>query len=149
VIEEKEIFVDGERALGRYTVVLLNQTENGHWMPAIMQLDGMVTNYRLLLRPFRKKYLPASLPAHYIKSATLTTQEKYHCIEVRLITDHMLYLMLSTGKLDDLYDDLSAMKSPPPKFQFDDTVAKHDIERLITFFGKQPLKDSPSPPSET
>ena len=111
-------------------------------MPAVMQLDAMVTNYRLLLRPFRKKYAPASLPARYIKSAEMTVQDKYHCVSLKLITDHALYMMLSTGKLDDLYDDLRAMKSPPPKFQFDDSVAKNDIERLITFFGKQPLQDS-------
>lgn len=141
MIEVKEIFVDGERALGRYTIVLLNDM-NGRWMPAIMQLDAMVTNYRLLLRPFRKKYAPASLPARYIKSAEMTLQDKYHCVGLQLITDHALYVMLSTGKLDDLYDDLRAMKSPPPKFQFDDSVAKNDIERLITFFGKQPLQDS-------
>lgn len=142
MIEEKEIFVDGERALGRYTVVLLNQVSNGHWVPATMQLDAMVTNYRLLLRPFRKKYAPASLPARYVKSAEMTTQDKHHCIALTLITDHILYIMLSTGKLDNLQDDLNAMKSPPPKFHFDDSVAKQDIERLITFFGKQPLQDS-------
>lgn len=140
MIEENEVFVDGERRLGRYTVVLLNQTSGGRWMPSIMQLDSMVTNYRLLLRPFRKKYRPASLPAEYIKTVEMTRQGHYHCIKLLLITNHILYVMLSTGKLDDLLDDLHAMKSPAPNFHFDDKVAKKDIERLITFFGKQPIE---------
>jgi len=144
VIEENKLFVDGERTIGRYTIVLLNQLGNGRWQPAMLQLDAVVTNYRLLLRPFRKKYSPASLPSRYVRNATLTTQDKYHCVELRLITDHVIYMMLSTGKLDDLYDDLKAMKSPPVKFQIDDSLARNDIERLITFFGKQPLTDSSS-----
>lgn len=142
VIDDKELLIDGERRLGRYTVVLLNQSEGGRWMPAIMQLDATVTNYRLLLRPFRKKYAPASLPKRYITSTAMTQQGNYHCIALELITNHILYLMLGTGKLEHLHDDLRAMKAPPPRFQFDDTVAKHDIERLITFFGKQPLQGS-------
>ncbi|GAB5494173.1 MAG: hypothetical protein Phog2KO_43880 [Phototrophicaceae bacterium] len=143
MIEEKEIFVDGERRLGRYTVVLLSQTGTGRWMTSMMQLDSVVTNYRLLLRPFRKKYRPASLPAQYIKSMEMTTQGHYHCIKLLLITEHILYVTLSTGKLDDLYDDLRAMKSPAPKFQFDESIAKKDIQRLVNFFDKQ-LLETPS-----
>lgn len=142
VIDEKDIMIDGERRLGRYTVVLLNQSSDGRWMPAIMQLDALVTNYRLMLRPFRKKYPPASLPARYITASELTLQGNYHCIEIKLITNHIIYMMLGTGKLDDLHDDLHAMKSPPPRFQFDDKVAKHDIERLISYFGKQPIEEA-------
>ncbi|MGJ3239731.1 MAG: hypothetical protein ACFE0Q_13555 [Anaerolineae bacterium] len=143
---ENDFFVDGENLLGRYTVVLLSQSEAGNWSPSTMQLDAMVTNYRLLLRPFRKKYRPASLPARYFKHTHLGLQDRYHCVTVQLITGHVLYMMLGTGKLDDLYNDLSTLKRPTPKFQFDDTIAKRDIERLITFFGKQPLHDSsPSP----
>lgn len=142
MIDTKEILIDGEQLLGRYTVVLLNQNRNGRWMPALMQLDAMVTNYRLLLRPFRKKYRPATLPTRYITTATLTTQGNFHCIALTLATAHQLHIMLSTGKLNNLYDDLHAMKSPPRKFRFDDTVAREDIERLITFFGKRPLDES-------
>lgn len=139
MIEVNDLFVEGENLIGRYTIVLLNQSRSGDWLPAIMQLDAIVTNYRLLLRPFRKKYAPASLPATYIAHSELTTQGKYHCVKLMLSTKDVLYMMLSTGKLDNLRDDLHAMKSPPTKFQFDDKVAKKDIERLITFFGKQPL----------
>ena len=140
MIEETEIFVDGERRLGRYTVVLLSETGTGRWMHSMMQLDSVVTNYRLLLRPFRKKYRPASLPAQYIKSMEMTTQGHYHCIKLMLLTKHILYVTLSTGKLDNLYDDLRTMKSPNPRYQFDEKIATKDIERLITFFGKQPLE---------
>jgi hypothetical protein len=68
----------------------------------------------------------------------------HHCVELHLITNHFLCAMLSTGKLADLYDDLRAMKQPPPRFAFDDKVARKDIERLITFFGREPLPDAPS-----
>ena len=103
---DDNILVEGERRLGRYTVVLLQQMNNGVWQPAIMQLDASVTNYRLLLRPFRKKYTPACLPSHYIKNIELTTKGKYHSVEIRLITNHFICMMLSTGKLDDLFHDL-------------------------------------------
>lgn len=132
-------FEDGEKQLGHYTVVLLTQSKSGTWLPSVMQLDAIVTNYRMMLRPHRKKYRPAWLPAKFIISTELTRRGNYHCIAVKLRTNHMLYLALSTGKLDDLHDDLHAMRTPPPRYQFDDSVAKQDIERLITFFGKQPL----------
>lgn len=143
MIEDKDIFVEGERRLGRYTVVILRQLD-GDWTPAMLQLDATVTNYRLLLRPHRKKYQPASLPEQYISAIKQTTKGHYHCVELKLTTQHVLYLMLSTGRLDDFYDDLHAMKAPRPQFQFDETVAKQDIERLITFFGREPLPKQPS-----
>lgn len=138
MIEDKDIFVEGERRLGRYTVVILRQSGE-RWMPAMLQLDATVTNFRLLLRPHRKKYQPASLPQQYITTIEKALKDRYHCIELALTTGHLLYLMLSTGRPDDFYDDLHTMKTPRPNFQFDDTIAKQDIERLITFFGKEPL----------
>jgi hypothetical protein len=137
------MLVEGERLLGRYTVVLLQQSSNGNWQTSPMQLDAVVTNYRLLLRPHRKKYTPACLPSHYIKSVELTVKGNHHCVALHLITNHYLCAMLSTGKLDNLYHDLSAMKQPPPRFAFDDKVARKDIERLITFFGREPLPEPP------
>lgn len=141
MIDDKDILVEGERRLGRYTIVLLQQTSTSRWSPSVMQLDATVTNYRLMLRPFKKKYTPASLPSHYMKHIELTQKGRYHCIEVTLITNHLLCLMLSTGRLSDLFDDMHAMMRKPPKFQFDDTVARDDIQRLITFFGREPLPD--------
>ncbi|MEL6307796.1 MAG: hypothetical protein AAFN11_03275 [Chloroflexota bacterium] len=135
-------FEEGEKQLGRYTVVLLNQSKSGRWMPSVMQLDAIVTNYRMLLRPHRKKYRPAWLPAKFIVSTELTRRGNWHCIAMKVRTNHVLYISLSTGKLDDLHDDLHAMRVPPPKYAFDDSVAKQDIERLITFFGRKPLTDT-------
>lgn len=132
-IKNAEFFVEGEKRLGQYTIFIL-QHSSGGWMPAVMAMDGLVTNYRLMLRPTRKKYTPATLPGHYIKHVELTTRGSYHCVMLVLITGHELYLMPGTGKLDDLYDDLCTMKVPRPKFAFDDTVARRDIERLINFF---------------
>jgi hypothetical protein len=143
VIEDKDVFVEGERRLGRYTVVILRQSGE-RWTPAMLQLDATVTNFRLLLRPHRKKYQPASLPEQYITAIEMKRQERYHCIELQLSTNHVLYLMLSTGRLENFYDDLHAMKAPRPHFQFDEKVAKQDIERLITFFGREPLSGETS-----
>lgn len=143
MIDETAILIDGEKRIGRYTVVLLTQTKRGTWLPSHMQLDTLVTNYRLMLRPFRKKYAPASLPAKYIASIEITLQDKSHCIDVTFVTQQKIYLMLSTGKLDHLYRDLCTMQSPQ-RYIFDDTIAKHDIERLITYFGKSPLDTSDS-----
>jgi len=143
LIDEKDLLVEGEEILGRYTIVLLQEASNGAWLPSVMQLDAMITNYRLLLRPFRKKYDPASLPAHYITRIDMTVRDKYHVVELQLVTKHFLCLMLSTGKLNDLYRDVCAMKRPT-RFVFDDKLARADIERLITYFGKQPLPDTAS-----
>ena len=135
VIDEKEILVEGEKRLGRYTVVLLQQSAS-QWFPSTLQLDAVVTNFRLLLRPLRKKYTPASLPSTYIKTIKMTKKAHYNVIAMELITQHMLYAMVSSGKLDDLYDQLSVMHVGPPKIRFDEKVARRDIERLITFFDR-------------
>ena len=137
--QQSDAFVDGERQLGRYTVVILRYNENSkNWTPDVMQLDATVTNFRLRLRPFQKKYKPATIPTTYVDHVDKRTIGRYHSVQLRLITGHVLCLMLATGKLDNLYDDLCAMKLPPPKFSFDDKIARDDIERLITFFGKMP-----------
>lgn len=141
MIKEEDVFVDGEKRLGRYTVVILKDTRHG-WRPAMMHLDCMVTNYRIMLRPFRKKYAPASLPARYVSVIELTKRGRYNCVRLQLITGHELYLMLGTGHLEDLEEDLQTMKIRRPRFQFDDRVARRDIERLITFFGREILPDA-------
>lgn len=139
MIDEKDMLVEGERRLGRYTAVILRPTANGGWSPALMQLDTVVTNYRLMLRPHRKKYEPASIPARYIQAVLMARHDRYHCVQMNLSGGFVLCLMLQTGKLSDLFDDLHAMKAPAPRFHFDDKVARNDIERLITFFGREPL----------
>jgi hypothetical protein len=127
--------IEGERILGRYTVNVLRESA-GTWSSTMMPMDATITNYRLMLRPHKKKYEPATLPGTLVRSAHMTHKGAFHCVEVLFVTNHFLYLILSTGKLDNFCEDLAAMKSPPPKFRFDDSVAQHDIERLINFFGR-------------
>lgn len=133
MIDEKAFFLKGERRLGRYTVVIL-QHVNGDWMPALMQLDALISNYRLMLRPFRKKYAPATLPAAYIDTVELTRRSIHHCVGLGLVTGDFLFLLSATGQLEHLYEDLRLMKVPPPRFKWDDKVAREDIQRLINFF---------------
>lgn len=142
MIREEDIFVQGERRLGRYTVVILQYHEASGWMPSVMQLNTLISNYRIVLAPFKRKYAPATLPSHYIRSVELTKQGHYNCVGLTLITGDVLYLMLGTGNLLDLYDDLRVMKTPPPKYKFDESVARHDIQRLIDYLKR---KDT-SPP---
>lgn len=141
LIDEKDVLVEGERRLGRYTTVIMQHTQQGGWSPSVMQLDSLVSNYRLFLRPFRKKYVPATIPSHYIQRVLMTQVGRYHAVALELMTSHFLYIITSTGRLEDFYDDLRAMKAPPPRVRFDDRVARADIVRLITFFGQQPHPD--------
>ena len=128
--------IDGEKLLGHYTVVVLEQMAHG-WQPTVMPLSAVVTNYRLVLKPYKKKYDPATLPSHFIKRVELTKRGRLNCIELRFRSMQSLFLMLSTGKLDDLYHDLSAMITPPPRFHFDEKVAQEDIKRLVSFLENQ------------
>jgi hypothetical protein len=139
-VSNETVLIEGERLFGRYTVVLLQPTQDKRWQPSTMQLNGIITNFRIVLRPLKRKYAPATLPSYYIKNIELTKQDNYNCIAVTLITDDILYLMLSTGNLEDLYYDLRTMKAPPPKYKFDETVARSAIERIVEF-----LKKAPSP----
>lgn len=136
MIREDDIFIEGERRLGRYTVVILQHSDTSNWTPSVMQLNTLISNYRIVLQPFKRKYSPATLPAHYIRHVAIERQGNYHCVSLQLITDDMLYLMLGTGNLNDLYDDLRVMKTPPPKYRFDETVAAADIQRLVDFLRK-------------
>ena len=134
-------FVEGEKQLGRYTVSLLQNTDVG-WLPSVLQLDATITNYRLLLRPFRRKYQPASIPQHYLKDVHMTQFAGHHVIQLDFKPSGAIYLVMSSGKLDNLYEDLLAMKAPIPKFSWDANVARNDIQRLINYFGRDALADS-------
>lgn len=142
MFDEKEIFIEGERRLGLYTVQVLRQTAGG-WAPDVMSMGAMVTNHRLLLKPFHRRYSPASLPGTYIKRVQQTTRGRYHCVELQLRTGHLLYL-ICPGYISNLMEDLRAMKAPPPSFQFDDKIAREHIKRLVAFFsGVSPLATAP------
>lgn len=131
------MFIEGEYAVRRYTASILQQVGQ-RWEPFMMQLDCVTTNYRLLLRPLRKRYDPASLPARYIHGIYPMQRGHHRCLALSLLDDHWLYLLLATGSLDHLYEDLMNMRTPP-RYRFDSTIAKRDIQRLITFFDRGPL----------
>jgi hypothetical protein len=133
------MFIDEEHAVERCTAVLLQDTAEG-WAPSVMQLDCVATNYRLLLRPHRKKYAPASLPARYIQGIYMMQRGIHKCIALLLVTDHWLYITVATGDPNKLYKSLLAMRTPP-RYRFNGAIARQDIERLITFFGREPLPE--------
>jgi len=133
VIYEADFFVDGEKRLGQYTVFIVERSGD-NWLPAVMALDALVTNFRLMLRPTRKKYAPAILPGHYIRGVEMTVRGRIHCVMLQLITGHELFLTPSTGKIEHFHEDLCAMKVPRRRFHADDSVARADIERLINYF---------------
>lgn len=141
-IREEAYFVEGEKRLGQYMAFLVVPDAAGDWNPAVMSLDAMVTNFRLLLRPSRKKYTPATLPNHYVRHVEMAVKGRHHCVAINLITGHELYITLGTGKVDDIYSDLRAMTAPRPKFAFDENVARRDIERLVSFF-RDPFTHQP------
>ncbi len=130
--------LSGERKLGRYTVVLLQKNSNLLYTPSVIQLDTTITNYRLHLRPMHRRYTPATLPSRLVRRVELTQKGGYHCVQLTFVTQDRLYLILATGKLEDFYDDLNAMKVPPPRFSFDEEAARDNIQRLIQFFERSP-----------
>lgn len=133
-MSEQSALFEGERTLGRYTVVLLRQTSQRRWEPSMLQVTATITNFRLNLHPIRKKYSRATLPCNYIQSVEQTRANGYNCVRLTLRTGQYLYLMLSTGQLTHLYEDLCAMTAPPPRFQFDARIPSDSIYRLIEFF---------------
>lgn len=135
MIREEDIFIEGERRLGRYSVVLLQPIDGGQrWMPSVMTLNALISNYRLILQPYKRKYAPATIPAHYIRQVALTQVSGYHCVALTLITGDQCYLMLGTGNLNYLYDDLRVMKTRPLRIPIEeDSVNVEAIRRLIAF----------------
>lgn len=123
-----------EKTLGRYSVSILRPLANDRWQPDTMMLNATITNYRLLLRPLRKKYAPASLPGRYIQTVAFTRHSNYHCVGLCLLTDDYFALMMATGRLDHLHRDLAQMIAKPANYKIDDQIARDDIERLINFF---------------
>lgn len=130
---DKIHLLTGERQLGRYMGVILRRRD-GHWIPAVQHLDTIVTNYRLLLRPLLKRYDPASIPGSYLSDVVQEQLGRHECLLITLRTGQMLTLMVSTGRLADLYDDIQAMRARPPHFGFDNRITRDDIQRLVRYF---------------
>jgi len=143
--EQSNGLIDGETILGQYMVAVLQRFPDGTWEPGMLQLSAIVTRYRLLLRPSpaRKRYRPACLPATHIQAVQITKRGGFHTLAITLLTGHVLFLIMSTGKLDDFHRHLASIRMPQ-RVQFDERVARADIERLIQYFAGSVLHDGSS-----
>lgn len=131
---EADLFVEGERQLGRYTVRIARYSSTGDWSPTIPPLDVLVTNRRLFLRPqVRKAYPPASIPKSYIRHIKWVDLGPRPGLVMRLKTEHLIYMFIDKEQGENLIDDISAMRAPVPRFHFDNSVVERDIQRLIDF----------------
>lgn len=131
-INVQEVLVEGERVLGRYQVEILAPGSYG-WSPAVMAIEALITNFRLLLKPFKRKYQHASLPNYYFTSVEKNEINGYPCVSISIRTGHSLHLVLPRRHTDALIDDLATMRIPKPKFRMDENVAQDDIRRLVAF----------------
>lgn len=143
--EDSHSLIDGETILGQYMVAALQRFPDGSWEPGMLQLSATVTRYRLLLQPSpaRRRYRPACLPAYHIRDAKITRRGGYHTVAITLATGHVLFLTVSTGKLEDLHENLTTIRMAQ-RVQFDERVERSDIERLIGYFAGNVLHDPSS-----
>lgn len=132
-IDVQAILVEGEGVLGRYQVEILAPSTDG-WAPAVMAIEALVTNYRLLLKPFKKKYEHASIPNYFVSSVDEDKLSGFPCISICIKTGHSFHLVIPRRHKKALYDNLLKMHIPKPKFKMDENVARNDIHRLVTFF---------------
>lgn len=133
VFPEAELFVEGERQLGRYSVTIARHNASG-WSPTIPTLNALVTNRRLFLRPeVRKKYPPASIPAAYITKVSEVTLGDRNGLVIGLKTGHQIYIFISKQYSLRFIDDINAMQALPTRIRFDDKLVQQDIQRLINF----------------
>jgi hypothetical protein len=138
MLDTTELFVDGERQLGYYTIEIIRRVGNG-WNPTVPPLHAVVSNYRLILKPqVRKAYTPASIPSNYFSNVNSIEIGRHKGIQVSLSTGHDLYIMVSQRDSENMVDDIRTMLEPAPDFHFDDKIAQADIKRLIDFFNKAP-----------
>lgn len=131
---EADLFVEGERQLGRYTVRIARYTSTGDWSPTIPPLEVVVTNRRLFLRPqVRKSYPPASIPKTYIRHIKWVDLGPRPGLCMSLKTDHLIYMFIDKDHGEHMIEDISAMRAPTPRFHFDKKIIERDIQRLIDF----------------
>lgn len=133
-IDVKAVLTQGEVVFGRYQIEILVPGAQGGWSPAVMAIEALVTNYRLLLKPFRKKYDHASIPNYYIKSIEETEIDNHSAISIGIKTGHIFHVVLPRRHKKALYNNLVKMRVPKPKFKMDEKVALNDIQRLVAFF---------------
>lgn len=132
-INVEEVFVEDEEMLGRFQVEILASGADG-WSPAVMAIEALVTNYRLFLKPFKKKYEHASIPNYYITTIEERELDGHSCISVEIKTGHSINMVLPRRHKKALFHYLLRMRVPKPKFKMDESVAQVDIKRLVEFF---------------
>lgn len=133
-IDVSTVLTEGESVFGRYQIEILVPGAQGGWSPAVMAIEALVTNYRLLLKPFRKKYDHASIPNYYITSVEETVLDTHSAISIGIKTGHVFHIVLPRRHKKALFDNLIRMRVPKPKFKMDESVALNDIQRLVAFF---------------
>jgi len=133
-IDVSTVLTENESILGRYQIEILVPLAQGGWSPAVMAIEAMVTNYRLLLKPFRKKYDHASIPNYFITSIEETEIDSHSAISIGIKTGHQFHIVLPRRHKKALYNNLIRMRVPKPKFKMDENVALNDIQRLVAFF---------------
>ena len=132
-IDVQKVLVDGEEVLGRFQVEILAPSTDG-WAPAVMAIEALVTNYRLLLKPFKKKYEHASIPNYFISTVEENKLDGFPCLSICIKTGHSFHLVIPRRHKKALYESLLKMNTPKPKFKMDENVARNDIQRLVSFF---------------
>jgi hypothetical protein len=132
-IDVQKVLVKDEDVLGRFQVEILAPSSDG-WAPAVMAIETLVTNYRVLLKPFKKKYEPASIPNYFISAIEEDNLGGFPCLTICIKTGHSFHLVIPRRHKKSLYNSLLKMHIPKPKFKMDENVARDDIQRLVSFF---------------
>jgi hypothetical protein len=136
VLNEAEIFVEGEIKLGQYQVHVVRYTSTG-WVPTVPPLNAIVTNYRLILHPqTRRPYPPASIPNTYITNVSDVDLAQRAAVKISLRTGHRIYLYTSWTAGENLTETLTAMLTSPIGNAYELKPAQRDLNRLIRFISK-------------
>jgi hypothetical protein len=136
VLNEAEIFVEGEIKLGQYQVAIVRYTTTG-WVPTVPPLNAYVTNYRLILHPqTRRPYPPASIPNTYITQVSDIELAQRPAVKICLKTGHRIYLHTTWSESDNLTETMMRMLTSPIGNSFELKPAQRDLNRLIRFISK-------------
>jgi len=136
VLNETEIFVEGETKLGQYQVAIVRYTASG-WVPTVPPLNAIVTNYRLILHPqTRRPYPPASIPNTYITKVSDVELGQRPAVKIGLKTGHRIYLYTTWSEGENLTETMMTMLTSPIGNTYKLHPAQRDLNRLIRFISK-------------
>ena len=136
MLNETEIFVEGETKLGQYQVAIVRYTASG-WVPTVPPLNAIVTNYRLILHPqTRRPYPPASIPNTYITKVSDVELGQRPAVKIGLKTGHRIYLYTTWSEGENLTETMMTMLTSPIGNTYKLHPAQRDLNRLIRFISK-------------